>query len=366
MSRSYLLLTAVLLLCPRLVPAQSPPPQKRFDIEGRIMVWADAARQPSGGDTKTTTDFLVRRARVVVQGRITERLSVYVHAGQDNLGAKLLTPDSGITIKDASANYRVHDGFQVTAGQFKVPFLRANLGSGFNQILIDRGTLPTLRPAREGSRDLGVMLWGNRRGVQYRFAVFDGSDQDYAFSGPRITARLAHNWFASEPAAGYTGTYLGSRQVLQVAVQADWQPERLDARDDAAFRSVPRDYGAYALEAFAEQPVGRWVITADAAWMTRRDDYLLDVPTRDLSGYYGQVGVLLPEAIGGKRVQLALRHENWDSERGAVTIANSRTTAGATYYISGHGRKLQADYTIKREGPEVDNDEFRASFVVVF
>ena len=130
-----------------------------------------------------------------------DALSLTLQLGQDNVGARLLTPDSGITIKDAYANYRASNTVQVVVGQFKVPFLRANLESGFNQLLVDRGTVPTLRPAREGSRDLGMMLWGNAGGLQYRVAAFDGSDQDGSSteSSLRLTTRIAHNWFAREP-----------------------------------------------------------------------------------------------------------------------------------------------------------------------
>jgi hypothetical protein len=185
----------------------------------------------------------VRRARVVIQARVSESLTATIQAGQDNIGARFLAPDAGIVIKDAYINYRAASAFQVAAGQFKVPFLRANLESGFNQLLVDRGMLPTLRPAREGSRDLGVMAWGNLRRFQYRVAVFDGSDQDATAHGPlRLTARVAKNWFTAEPAFVYMGTYLGTARVLQIAAQADIQASRVDARDETAYRAVRRDY----------------------------------------------------------------------------------------------------------------------------
>lgn len=331
------------------------------------MSWADIAEQPTPvNEHRTTSDFLIRRARVIVQGRVTDTLSASVQVGQDNVGAKLLTPDGGISIKDAYVNYRAADALQIAVGQFKVPFLRANLESGFNQILVDRGTLPTLRPAREGSRDLGVMGWGNAGGLQYRFALLDGSDQDAADSGVRLTARIAHNWFTREAGFGYTGSHLGRSRVLHVAAQADVQDSRTDSRDEGGFRLLHRDYRAYAVEAFFEQPLGGWALTGDTAWFDRSDDYRdAATATRRLRGSYVQTGLLLPPRTGPGRIHLAFRREQWDTDRGVAHTTTARTTFGANYYLDGHSRKVQADYTFKDEDAGVENDELRLSLVLV-
>lgn len=342
---------------------------KRFTAEGRVMFWGDDVDQQGSPDHSGATDFFIRRARLVLQGRLGESISVFFQVGQDNIGAHVLTADRGISVKDAYVNVRALGGLQFVAGQFKIPFLRANLESGFNQILVDRGTLPTLRPAREGSRDLGLMAWGDVGRLQYRLAVFDGSDQEEsaAASGRRVTARVAHNWFSPESGLVYTGSHLGTRRILQVAIQADLQRARSDPRDDESLRALPRDYRALAVEAFAEQPFGNWAVTADAAWLDREDDYVdVSTPTRDLRGYYAQAGLLLPPRTGPGRLQLAFRREDWDVERGFVPVGVGRTTVGGTYYLDGHARKLQADYTIKRETPEADNNELRISLVLVF
>jgi hypothetical protein len=345
-------------------------PARKIDAEVRLMSWADvsgqsaAARQPD-----TTTDFFVRRARLVVQARLSDRIAVSFQLGQDNIGAKALTADGGITLKDAYVNFRATNAFQVAFGQFKIPFLRANLESGFNQVLVDRGTLPTLRPAREGSRDVGAMTWGNAGGVQYRVAMFDGSDQDAGTAGGdlRLTARVAHNWFARETGFAYSGTSLGTTRVLQIAAQADLQNSRVDPRDESQFRSIARDYRAYALEAFLDQPIAKWAVTADAAWFARDDNYLDDVtPARRLGGHSVQAALLLPRGIGPGRLQLALRREDWDTDRGPVSAQTVRTTTGGTYYVKEHARKVQVDYTVKREMPEIRNDELRLSVVLVF
>ena len=123
-----------------------------------------------------------------------------------------------------------------------------------------------------------------------------------------------------------------------------------------------------AIDAFFEQPlVHSAALTLEGAWLDRADDYAeAGLATRHLDGYYLQGGFLLPGEIGPGRLQFVLRREDWTVERGAAETATTRDTVGATYYLHGHNRKLQADFTRKRETLEVKNNELRISASVVF
>jgi hypothetical protein len=309
-----LTILAASVLQPLSVSAQTPPPAEthKYQVEARVMFWADIGERQSIPDQEhTINDFLVRRARIVFQGRPTESISFYFQAGQDNIGGKLLNDDGSVRLKDAYIGYRASNALQVTGGQFKIPFLRSNLESAFNQLLIDRTALVGQRPAREGSRDLGVMLWGNVDALQYRVALTDGSDQERQNSDSsfRLVSRAAYNWFTRETGLSYTGTALGAARALQIGGQIDVQGSRLDARDETLFQGKTRDYRAYAIDAFFEQPLARAaVVTLEGAWMDRADDYAEEgLATRRLDGYYVQGGFLLPGEIGPGRVQFVLR-----------------------------------------------------------
>jgi hypothetical protein len=371
--RRLLVVTTAAFAVPLTAAAQAAPQPDahKYQIEARLMMWADVAGRDSLPDQEhPVQDFLVRRARVIFQGRPTESISFYFQVGQDNVGGKLQTDDGSIRIKDAYINYRSSNAFQVTAGQFKIPFLRSNLESAFNQLLIDRGSLVGQRPAREGSRDLGAMAWGNVNALQYRVAVYDGSDQERQNSDSsfRVVSRVAYNWFTREIGISYSGTSLGTSRVLQIGGQVDAQPSRVEPRDESGFQSRPRDYRAFAIDAFFEQPFVRHsAATFEAAWLDRADDYQqAGLSTRHLRGYYAQGGYLLPGDIGPGRLQFVVRREDWEVERGAIDTSNTRDTVGVSYYLHGHSRKLQADFTRKRETSEVSNNEFRLSAAVVF
>ena len=348
---------------------------RKLELETRLMFWGVSAGPedvPSGPvQSEDINDFSVRRARFLLRAKASPRLEIYLQLGQDNDGGKVLKPDAGFRIKDFYLNYKRAEGLQVLVGQFKVPFLRQNLESGFNQLLVDRATLPSLRPALEGQRDVGGMIWGNHGGFQYRVAVFDGSDQDTTNtrSSFRAATRLSYNWFTPEPDAGYTGTTIGEKRILQVGLQGDAQEHRMDPKDDAGFTTLNRDYRAWAADVYFDQPFGgRWALTFEGAWLDRRDDYdSPGVSTRSIKGSYAQGGLLLPGQVGPGRLQLVARYEDLDTERGVVESGTINRGVGINYFGKGHDRKIQFDYTRRRESPvSLDNDEYRLSVVAVF
>jgi len=353
----------------------------KLEMEVRLMAWAlyngpellpGINSTPPPAQEENIADLFVRRARLLLRGQISNSLEIGLQLGQDNIGSKVLRDDAGFRFKDVYILYKRNEALQLMTGQFKIPFLRQNLASGFNQLLVDRSLVTALRPAIEGSRDQGGMIWGNHRGLQYRAGVFDGSDQEDTStqSSLRGTSRLSWNWFSSEPGLGMTGTTLGQKKVLQLAFQADTQNGRLDARDEAGFTTEPRAYRAWAVDAFYDQPFaeGRWAVTVEGAWLERRDDYDTDgLSTRSIDGGYLQAGLLIPGRVGPGRIQVAGRYEAIDTERGSATSELHARTFGLTWFTTGHDRKIQFDHINSREQPtDLDDNVYRLSFVASF
>jgi len=355
-----------------LIASEAADQDVLWSYELRFMFWGVRAGEDRvSGQVEPVDDFLMRRARILFKLRPYDPVSLSFQFGHDNAGSKTSTEDDGLRIKDAYLNYRAAEGFQVVVGQFKVPFLRHNLESGFNQLLVDRAQLAGVRPAKEGSRDLGVMLWGNRGGFQYRAAGFDGSDQEDGndSSSIRGSARVSYNWFEHESGLGYTGTTLGQKRILQVGAQIDIQNDRLDPKDGAGFDTLPRDYRAWAADVFYDEPFGGgWSLTLEGAYVERRDDYL-DPATdeRCIEGFFAQSGFLLPGKVGPGRLQLNVRYEDFDTERGAAETNQENRSIGISYLAKGHSLKIQFDYTDAREEPtELDNNLYRLSIVAKY
>jgi hypothetical protein len=353
--------------------------QTRLEMEFRLMAWGVQAGPdlvPSGAGAPPAQDgdiydFFVRRARILVRATLSSSLEIFFQAGEDNMGSRILKDDAGFRFKDAMLNYRHGEGLQLAVGQFKVPFLRQNLESGFNQLLVDRSIATAIPPAVEGQRDDGGMIWGNRGGMQYRVAVFDGSDQEdtNTNSSLRGSARVSYNWFTPEPGFGFTGTTFGKQKVLQIGGQGDWQDGRTDPRDATAFQNERRDYRAWAFDYFYEQPYqSGWSLVTEGAWIQRRDDYLTaGLDTLSTHAGYVQAGVRFPWECGIGHLQISGRYELLDTDRGATSTDVRGRTFGLTWFLKGHDRKIQFDHVTLHESPvELDNDAYRLSFAATF
>ncbi|MCZ6779010.1 MAG: porin, partial [Acidobacteria bacterium] len=216
--------------------------------------------------------------------------------------------------------------------------------------------------------DLGGMLWGNRGGFQYRAALLDGSDQDAPQSSLRGATRVSYNWFTHETKFGDSGTYLGEERLLQIAADVDFQNDRTDP-DDLMFPTLLRDYHAWAAEMFYEEPFrGKWHHTVEGAYLEREDDNINPgTDTRTIEGYYGQIGFLLPGNVGPGRLQLTVRYEEYDRERGSSLEIQKNVSYGLNFYGRAHNGKIQFQYTNRDEEPiEIDNDEVVLSVIATF
>ncbi|MFN3939832.1 MAG: porin [Chitinophagales bacterium] len=106
----------------------------------------------------------------------------------------------GAFLELAYAEWRIHPMFQITAGQFKVPFDLDELTSQYDLRMIDRGTTNALLSANsETSYQPGVMIFGklkNDRPVfNYYLALQNGSNRSVNFdidNQKNLTARVEY------------------------------------------------------------------------------------------------------------------------------------------------------------------------------
>lgn len=101
--------------------------------------------------------FLIRRARIIISGDITDWLSIYI---QPDFGATAGTGNNNFAqLRDAYADIfltKEHE-WRIRAGQSKIPFGFENLQSSQQRIPLDRSD--GLNSAVNGERDLGFFLY---------------------------------------------------------------------------------------------------------------------------------------------------------------------------------------------------------------
>src|SRR5690606_8518083 len=126
------------------------------------------------GDDQSLGDadknFLIRRARIVLQGDVGERLSFYI---QPDLASSASSTGNVFQMRDAYGDVylstdRAH---RIRIGQSKVPYGWENLQSSSNRLALDRND--ALNSAVRDERDLGVFYYYTPSDVQARFGAIN-------------------------------------------------------------------------------------------------------------------------------------------------------------------------------------------------
>ncbi|MFZ9583720.1 MAG: porin [Pseudohongiellaceae bacterium] len=131
-----------------------------------VNLWADRSvgDQNSLGDADK--NYLIRRARVIIQGDIGKRLSIYI---QPDLASSAGTTGQVAQLRDAYGDFyltedRVH---RLRVGQSKVPYGFENMQSSSNRLALDRAD--ALNSAVRDERDLGAFYYYTPVAIQTLF-----------------------------------------------------------------------------------------------------------------------------------------------------------------------------------------------------
>lgn len=166
--------------------AAAAPPKKawydRIQVRGYVQmrvneVLSDRAAVPAGISRLRSVhdsavgepgNFTLRRARLVVQGDVSDRFSIYM---QGDLAAAVNAQSNGerrehfFQLRDAYGDVHFADRtVKVRLGQSKVPFGWENLQSSSNRLSLDRAD--AANSAVPGERDLGVVVYYTPPAVQ--------------------------------------------------------------------------------------------------------------------------------------------------------------------------------------------------------
>ena len=131
----------------------------------------NGARPQHVGDSSVgdNQSFLIRRARVILQGDVSEHVSIYFQP--DFAVAPPGSPDANqfAQVRDLYADVYLDDQkeFRFRAGQSKVPYGWENLQSSSNRLPLDRSD--ALNSAVRNERDLGVFFYWTPVEVQETF-----------------------------------------------------------------------------------------------------------------------------------------------------------------------------------------------------
>jgi hypothetical protein len=319
----------------------------------------EATQDPNGEGY--SQNFYLRRARFSILGTLPAGVSVFFQTDDPRVGNAgtngVKAINSGFQIQDAYVQWAfAGKAAALQMGLFLVPTLRQTLTSVSSFLALDLPTWGQQENAimeQTGGRDYGVGLNGaffDSR-LSYRVGAFSGYRAPTGPNEPpplgpeagsrnslRFAGRVMWDFFESEHAYSYQGTYLGKQKVLGIAAFGDGQG----------------DYQSYGGDVFFNWPIAIGSVTAEADYRKiHRNSFVWNVngtPTT-LPGQYtvfGDAGVYFAEA----KLQPFFRYEVLKfSDAVNESKDQTRFGGGLNFYILGQNAKITPYY--ERVAPDV-------------
>jgi len=292
---------------------------------------ADWTQDSASGDYQK--NLFVRRARLLVGGQLTPKITFFFETDSPNLGKSVAgtkTISSGFIVQDAYVEWKARDEFALDAGLMFIPLCRNCYTSAAVHLPIDYGAAAFLQGRATQSvvgRDTGFMARGylaNKR-LEYRLGAFQGFRDPLSTNALRGAGHLQYTFFETEAGFFTTGTYLGKKKVLTVGGGFDAQA----------------DYKAFAADLFFDRPVG----TAGA--VTLEGDFIhfdggstfTDLPEQN--DWLVQAGYLFTNAKVMPWVKVEGQKFSHSADRAKD---QNRFQVGLSYFHLGHNANIKAGY----------------------
>jgi hypothetical protein len=261
-------------------------PDTWFRFAAQIQAWAQAHqdRLTTGGDGIYGYDFLCRRCRFFTTGSVVKNVffnflfeAANVGKADPLTGARTAaTPQ----VLDAYGQVKFTDWFWLSAGNILMPLTRNGTQPTTTYLSLDTANV-SATPALQGNtfvlRDLGFQANGFfvDNHLEYRLGVFQGTRQASftgtlsatgacvapacttngasGHNGPRVVASLMFDFL--DPEVGYVngGHYYGTKKVLGVMGNFDYQSLRTDGQPAPGTSKNP--YYGFSAAAFFNYPL---------------------------------------------------------------------------------------------------------------
>jgi len=206
----------------------------------------EAVTTPDGADT--AQHFLIRRTRLILGGKLGDRVSFFIDTDAPNIGKPNAIGRKGedaMFLQDVALTFAITPTINLEGGLIIVPAGRHAAQSAATLLGVDYGPFsfshsePT--NCRMG-RDYGVQARGYLAGrhLEFRAGVFNGARGTADTAPLRLTVRGVWYPFESETGLFYTGTTLAARRIVSIGASVDHQD----------------GYTAAGADVFVDQPLG--------------------------------------------------------------------------------------------------------------
>ena len=359
----------------------------------RIISWGQfwARYQDDVADDVSSTNFSVRRARILTYSQINKDFLILTHFGLNSLNGNNQSPlgtgeNSQLFFHGFWMQYNLSENHSIGGGlHYWNGISRLNNQSTLNIMTLDnnRQSWATIGLSDQFARHIGVYAKGKLGKLQYRVAInesgtntldstIDLADADsftteetyYAGrsllgskdAGKNFSGYFDYNFLDQESnfLPYKVGSYLGGKKVFNVGAGFFYHPNgSVIINDDLTLEG--QDVAIFAVDAFYDAPLGEngSAITAYATYQNNDygDNFTLGQTYETGSMLYSHLGYVIPNDSKKTKFQPYASF----NLRSIDAIDDNATTfgIGANAYFSGHNSKLTLEYLTTKYG---DND----------
>ncbi len=356
----------------------------------RIISWGQfwAQYQDDVPDDVSSTDFSIRRARILSYSQINKDFLILTHFGLNSLNADNQSPvgtgdRSQLFFHDFWLQYSLGEKHAVGGGlHYWNGISRLNNQSTLNLLTLDnnRQSWATIGLSDQFARHIGVYFKGSFGKLQYRVSVNESGTNTLDNLDITDALNFGQSFYngrevlgskdAGKNFAGYfdynfldqesnflpykVGTYLGGKKVFNVGAGFFYHPDGSTfINNDGTVEG--QDVAIFAVDAFYDAPLGEngSAITAYATYQNNDygEDFTLGTTYETGAMIYGHVGYVIPSENKEIRFQPYTSFNN----RTIDAIDDNANTfgIGVNAFFSGHHSKLTLEYLNTTYG---DND----------
>lgn len=291
-------------------------------------------------DAADSDDFLIRRARFILAGQITDGIKFFAETDNDQAGRS--GSSVSMDIQDAFVDLRVYGDHWVECGLILLPFSFETKSSAASLLGIDYNS-ETIKFANTFVwRDNGAELHGNvGEQVAYRVGAFDGYDSGGSVkneeAGLRVTGHVAVNligktqtgWFFGQSRLGKGGDYVSLGAGFDMQEEATSVTPAPLTTGGATPAAVVQDNDAWVIDMQSGVNLGCGDLTVNAAY------YDWDNAVYDGNTAFVEAGFLMKETM------ITAKYSVQDPEGGSST---EDYTAGVHYFMKGHNARGGLEY----------------------
>lgn len=233
-------------------------PNTWFRFGAQVQAWFKAAqdriKQADGSDGSYAYDFYCRRCRFFATGSVIKDVYFNVLFESSNVGKG--DPATGVKntsvpqILDAYGQVKFASFFWLSGGSILMPLTRNGLQPTTTYVSIDNANIDT-SPIGQGNstvlRDLGIQANGFFLDdhIEYRVGMFQGTRQASipgvqlaSHNAPRFVAMVSANLWDTETGYVNGGHYFGTKKVVGLMANFDYQILRHDAPATTPFTAL--------------------------------------------------------------------------------------------------------------------------------